>query len=235
MLALVLVATGPYKQFLPSLIDSAAEFLSVLHQPFILTDEPSAFRGCVAHKVEHAPWPAPTLQRYGMICAHAAALRTYEHVYYLDADSLFVAPVGAEILGGLVATLHPRFHSTPAAAWWCEDPASRACVPAHERGARALPPPYYAGGFQGGEARRFLSACDAMRVAIDDDLARGVVARCHDESHWNRYCLDHAPDRVLGAAYCYPQGGGAAKDLESIQPRILALLKPLDFIRMRGI
>jgi hypothetical protein len=31
---------------------------------------------------------------------------------------------------------------------------------------------------------------DALSAAIDRDLERGLVARWHDESHWNRYVLE---------------------------------------------
>jgi histo-blood group ABO system transferase len=45
----------------------------------------------------------------------------------------------------------------------------------------------------------------AMREAIDDDLRRGVVAAWHDESHWNRYLVDHPADVVLPPEYCCPE------------------------------
>lgn len=31
------------------------------------------------------------------------------------------------------------------------------------------------------------------------------MAVWHDESHWNRYCIDHKPTTILSPSYCYPE------------------------------
>ena len=42
-------------------------------------------------------------------------------------------------------------------------------------------------------------------LASDDDLAHGIIARVHDESHVNRFWASFPPARVLTAAYMYPE------------------------------
>ena len=74
----------------------------------------------------------------------------------------------------------------------------------------SAPPPrrakhYYCGGFQGGEAQAFLAAMRAMDASIADDERRGIMAWWHDESHWNRYLIDHPPTVELSHEYMCPQ------------------------------
>ena len=149
----------------------------------------------------HEPWPGPTLHRYRTLLQAAEALADCDYVYYVDVDSRFVRPVGAEILGDLVATIHYGFCDRPRKTFTYEyRAASRACVLPHE-GRR-----YYCGGFQGGRSDRYLAAMRAMDAAIADDERRGVTACWHDESHWNRYLIDHPPSVELSHEYMCPAG-----------------------------
>jgi hypothetical protein len=55
----------------------------------------------------------------------------------------------------------------------------------------------------------------------------GIVARWHDESHWNRYLIDHPPSLVLSPSYCcYPDGRSA-----EFEPRISVVLKDAALMR----
>lgn len=58
---------------------------------------------------------------------------------------------------------------------------------------------------------------------VDKDLEAGIVAQWHDESHMNRYMIDHPPSRPLSYEYCYPEPelGRHPND----NPKIIALLK----------
>ena len=133
----------------------------------------------------------------------AEELRRCDYVYYVDVDSRFVRPVGAEIFGRLAATIHYGFCDKPAREWTYEYRIdSNAYVAPRER-ARAKH--YYAGGFQGGRADQYLDAMRAMDAAITDDERRGVTAWWHDESHWNRYLIDHQPSVELSPDYMCPE------------------------------
>jgi histo-blood group ABO system transferase len=105
------------------------------------------------------------------------------------------------VLGDLAAVLHPGYAGRPPAvhAPYERRSASRAFVARH-RGEF-----YFAGAFQGGRSQEYLDAMRAMRDAIDADAARGLTACWHDESHWNRYLVDHAPAVILPSTYCCPE------------------------------
>ena len=50
-----------------------------------------------------------------------------------------------------------------------------------------------------------------MAEQIDADSTRGITAVWHDESHWNRYLVDHPPTLELSPSYCwYPDGRSSA-------------------------
>lgn len=201
-IALCLIATGKYGRFVRPLIDAAEDlFLPGHERTFVLfSDQSFEDSRIVTQHVEHIRWPGPTLYRYHYMLCQRELLLAHDYVYYLDVDMRIVRAVGDEVLGDLVATIHPGFCESPRWTFTYESRIdSRACVAPWE-GAR-----YYAGAFQGGRSRRFVAAMEHMATAIDDDARRCVTAVWHDESHWNRYCIDYPPTLSLSHEYCCPE------------------------------
>ena len=104
--------------------------------------------------------------------------------------------LGDEILGERVATLHPGYVGS--LGTYERDSRSLACVGDNEGEY------YFAGGFFGGSREEFFRIIFETSRRINDDLSRGVIAVWHDESHWNRYCIDFKPTIILSPSYCYP-------------------------------
>lgn len=111
------LATGPYRRFLPGLVESMKNYLLpgwdvTLH---VYTDEPvqvtSDFPGVVAHEIEHRPskrwWP--TLDRFHLFVSTALQISMYDNYIYVDSDTLFTDYVGTEILGPRVYVQHCGF------------------------------------------------------------------------------------------------------------------------------
>ena len=220
--ALCVIATGKYTRFLPGLLDSAAKFwfFDQDAEVFLFVDaketplgayhpRPSSPTGRRLvkrwHDAIHEPWPGPTLHRYRTMLQAEKALAEFDHIFYCDADMLFVAPVGTEICGpGLTATIHPGFAGKPRHTFTYENrPASRACVRPNEG------TEYFAGGFQGGAAAPWLEAMSKMAANIDIDTAYGITAVWQDESHWNRHLIDNPPRVTLPPLYCSPESWNA--------------------------
>lgn len=198
---LLIIATNKYSQYVQPLVESAEDWFLLSHEVtyFVFTDQPAP-PGVVRIEQPHLPWPGPTLMRYHILLARSEQLERMDYLFYVDADMRFVGPVGDEILGERVATLHPGFYQARRRAFTYETrPASRACVAPHEGHA------YYAGGFGGGTSAAYLAMAHALRDAIDEDSRRGLTAVWHDESHLNRYLIDHPPTVTLSPAYCYPE------------------------------
>lgn len=141
-------------------------------------------------------WPAATLYRYHVLLEHRRTVECFDHLFLVDADMRFEAPVGVEVLGSLVATLHPGYVGKTARLLPFErDKASAA----HATG-RA----YFCGGFVGGETDEMLGLAESIRRGVDRDEEKGIMATWHDESHLNAVLAIRPPCVVLSPAYCYP-------------------------------
>lgn len=197
---LLVVATGKYIQFVKPLIESAEKHFCKNHRVtyFVFTDQdPISLPHTVYVFQERLGWPFDTMNRYHVYYAHREIFREQDYLFASDADMLFVDEVGDEILGERVATLHPGFVKKRGTYERRSD--SRACV---QEGEGSY---YFAGGFYGGTQAAFLHILKTNIESIDDDLNREVIAIWHDESHWNRYCIDYPPTVVLSPSYCYPE------------------------------
>ncbi len=199
---LVNMATGKYTFFVPPLIQSAEKFFCRNHHVtyFVFTDgtieiPPSA--DVVTIYQGRLGWPYDTMNRYHVYDKNQALLASQDYLFACDADMLFVDDVGDEILGERVATQHPGFVGKRGS--YETNPLSRACIYDWEG------KQYFAGGFYGGTSTEFLNICRTNIKNIDDDFSRGIIAVWHDESHWNRYCIDQEPTTILNPSYCYPE------------------------------
>lgn len=142
-------------------------------------------------------WPAATLYRYHVLLENEKHLRDFDHVFLVDADMRFEAPVGHEIVRPRVATQHPGYvgiepdllpyeRFTGSAAWVGKGAGSR----------------YYCGGFVGGSSWHFWVMARKIVEWIDQDNPEYAV--WHDESYLNRFLIDHPPFQILPPSYCYP-------------------------------
>ncbi len=121
-----------------------------------------------------------------------------DYLFYLDVDALAVDIVGDEILGDMVATLHPGYYNKMVKDFPYErNPKSQACV---SRGKH-----YFAGGFNGGKTHHFLRMARSIMQMVDKDLSRGINPVWDDESCANKYWSIHPPTVILSPSYCYPE------------------------------
>ena len=220
---LCVFATGRYREFLVPMVRSAEQFFCAdFDRTFHVWSESEFCRECeypanVSHKteyvwhyIEHEPWPNITLHRYRTFLDSAGnLLETGDFSFYADVDGKFLRHVGEDILSNLVAVQHAGFVETHFAMLPYERrPDSTAYVP------RPMGYRYYGGGFQGGRTTTFLDVCKVLDDAIRVDEERGVMARAHDESHWNKYLAFHRPRRdcyanaPLDLPACYLDGEG---------------------------
>ncbi len=199
---LLVMATGKYTCFVPPLLQSAEKHFCRNHHVtyFVYTDgkiEIPSLTEVVTIYQERLGWPFDTMMRYHVYEKSHALLATQDYLFACDADMLFVDDVGDEILGERVATQHPGFVGKRGS--YETNPLSKACIYDWEG------EQYFAGGFYGGSTEEVLKIFRTNIMNIDDDYSRGLVAVWHDESHWNRYCIDHKPTTILNPSYCYPE------------------------------
>jgi len=124
-------------------------------------------------------------------------MKKMDYLFACDADMRFVGPVGSEVLSDLIGTEHPGFVGKRGT--YETRSASTACV-GEDEGER-----YFAGGFYGGARDSFFGLLEGVMKQIKLDQAADVMAIWHDESHLNRYFINHPPTLVLPPSYCYPE------------------------------
>lgn len=199
-IGLCIVATGKYDQFAQSLIDSGRRYFCKNHKItfFVFSDgNITEADDVVRVKQERLGWPYDTLKRSHIYEKHQDLFKDMDYLYAVDADMLFVSPVSDEILGDLVGTQHPAFLGKRGT--YEQNKASKAYVGKSEGKV------YFAGGFFGGKKKEFQKLIHKLNEQINSDLKQGIIAKWHDESHLNRYFIDHPPVIVLSPAYCYPE------------------------------
>ena len=144
----------------------------------------------------------------------------FDYCYYFDVDMSIVDKVGDEVLGDLVATMHPyqSFYAKGDRSY-DRNPKSLAYVKPGDEG-----PHYYAGGFNGGTTKRFLEMSEVIADRVTKDLENDVIALWHDESQMNRYLIDNPPTVSLTPSYVF-----AEEQMENpsypYEPKIVALKK----------
>lgn len=217
--ALLSIATGPvYWNYVRDMVSSARK-----HWPtatnIVFTDDFYGFAYAdVTIWTEPKGYPNETLMRYHTFLAAEKLLSKFEHIFYCDADMLWVAPPEDILYDGLVATYHPGYYG-------------RKGTPETRRESTAFcdwNTAYYCGGFQGGASVPYLEAMRTMRARIDADTKRGITAIWHDESHWNAYLAScAAPVKFLSPSYCYPEDydGRWGWQPDEFKPILLALDK----------
>jgi len=205
-IGLLVMATGRYIQFVEPLIQSARKHFTPNHQVtyFVFTDSILPNQEDVLYFYQpKLGWPFDTMQRYHTYLANKNFLLEQDYLFACDADMLFVDTVGDEILSERVATLSPGF--SPGSPYprmrgaYETNPLSTAYVSDAEGDY------YFAGGFYGGSREEFFKIIEINATHIDQDLQNGIIAEWHDESHWNRYCIDFPPTLILSPSYCYPE------------------------------
>ncbi len=224
-IGICVIATSHYRMYVRPLLRSIRRnFLPGYDVTvFLFTDgsiEPEADLRVIP--VEHSQWTGMAIRRHLLFREHANAFEGMDYLFYLDADMRVIDEVGPEILGDLMATIHPGFHDKPREKFTYERrQQSTAWVAPHE-GTR-----YFCSAFQGGKTPRFLEAVRTMAEQIDADTDNGITAVWHDESHWNRYLIDHPPTLVLPPSYCwYPDGRS-----RGFKGRIAVVLKDAALMR----
>ena len=222
-IGLILISTNKYKIFVKPLIESARNFFLNNHEvTYDLFTDSDEFNDLgddvVINKIEHLEWPMITLYRYKTFVKHKDILSTEDYLFYCDIDMRFVDNIGDEILGDLVATIHPGFlggRGTPETK-----PQSTAYIHPNDELV------YYAGGFNGGSSSNFLEMSEQIDKNIDIDSNNGIIAIWHDESHLNKFFTKNKPTTILSPSYCYPESWNL-----NYTKKLLALDKDHESIR----
>lgn len=222
-IAVCIIATNKYKQFVTPLVESIRKYFLVNHKVEIHVFADEQMDGdFIVHLIPSYGFPEATLYRYKIMTSIAYDT---DYIFYLDADMLINDYVGDEILGDIVAVRHPGYYH---GGWGSEnvDVRSLAFVPKLLRGK------YYAGGVQGGSANEYYKAMLVLDSMIDEDERNGVMAEFHDESHWNKYLIGKKIHE-LDCSFCMCQAWSKRvyHKIHMMPAKILAMEKDFEYFR----
>ncbi|XP_012726192.2 globoside alpha-1,3-N-acetylgalactosaminyltransferase 1 [Fundulus heteroclitus] len=209
---LLVLVVGTYARFVRPFLSSAeTHFLpgqAVTY--YILTDNPRTLDpplelgpGRQMRLLPAAEMPGWDRLAHRRMVLFAEAIRELignevDYVFCADVDQVFVAPVGEEILGDLVATLHPEFFDMPRNRLPYEDQEDSAACVEEDEGDH-----YYTSEFYGGTVSQMRRLARDCSLLILQDVANQVTARALEESYLNRYLIDHRPTCVLSPEYSW--------------------------------
>lgn len=186
-IGLIIIATQKYTSFLPNLLGDVKKHFLKNHDVEVFVFSDQEISNVTWIKCEHKPWPWMTLGRYSLF----SDLPKKDYYYYIDADMRIMNDIGDEIITDRLATEHFGFkggkgtHET--------NPRSLAYIDEKEDYV------YCWGAFQGGA--KFLEDAKQLNSFIMKDFENNIIAKWHDESHWNRYLINNPPTVRLPYTY----------------------------------
>ncbi|XP_061688446.1 globoside alpha-1,3-N-acetylgalactosaminyltransferase 1-like isoform X1 [Syngnathoides biaculeatus] len=128
--------------------------------------------------------------------------REVEYIFCADIDQEFMAPVEEEILGDLVATLHPELYGKPRKALPYENDENSSAYVKENEGDY-----YYTSELYGGLVHNVYRMALGCSFLILKDQANGITASGREESYLNRYLITHRPTCVLSPEYSWWDSG----------------------------
>lgn len=160
------------------------------------------------HKIyqEDLGWPDNTLKRFHVFLKHEKELLNMNYLFFFNANLLVLENITKEEFlpinnQNLVATLHPGFYNKNREKFTYENNKKSTAYIAKEKGVY-----YFAGGLNGGKTIEFLNAMKNMKENTDIDIEKKIIAKWHDESHWNKYLIGQNDIKILGPEYLCPEG-----------------------------
>lgn len=214
-IGILYICTGKYDIFWKEFYLSSEQYFMQSNnytiQYYVFTDSKHLFdeeNNPNIHKIEQTNlgWPNNTLKRFDIFLRIKKQLiKETDYLYFFNANLLFKKAVNEEFLppkdgNGLVGTLHPGFFNKTASEFTYERSSESTAYIAQNEGVH-----YYAGGLSGGRTKEYLILCETLKKQVECDEEKQIIAIWHDESHINKYFLNHPP-YTLSPAYLYPEG-----------------------------
>ncbi|XP_015215537.2 globoside alpha-1,3-N-acetylgalactosaminyltransferase 1-like [Lepisosteus oculatus] len=208
---LVVFVVGKYSHYLQRFVTSAERYFLEGHVVtyYILTDNlrgvtPLSLRAGRELKAfyiaERPDWVHLSKTRMSLLGSAIKELIRHDvdYVFCADVDQEFINPVGAEILGDLVATFHPQYYNRPLYTFPYEKREdSKAFVDDSEGDY------YYTSEFFGGLRAEVYQLALVCSRFILQDMEKSFHAFQFEESYLNRYLINSRPTRVLSPEYSW--------------------------------
>ncbi|NXB98615.1 BGAT transferase, partial [Orthonyx spaldingii] len=200
-----------YIQFIEGFMRSANKYFLAGHQVnfYLFTDNPEKVSHLqmapenhlfVIPVQNHSSWQDISTSRMDIISSYIHSQFQYEvdYLYSMDIDVQLLAHVGVEIIDALVGTISSwQFtpHHENKAHEAEQSPETQAAIPEGQWDF------HYTASFYGGSVSEVYKLTRACFKGVMEDRENGIEARWRDESHLNKYLLQHKPTRLLSPEY----------------------------------
>ncbi|XP_063795790.1 histo-blood group ABO system transferase 2-like [Pseudophryne corroboree] len=210
-IGLFVFAVKKYIRFLLPFLESAEQFFMVGHKVtyYVFTDKVNDVvkpklatdRILQLHEVTaDQRWQDVSMRRMEALTLFTKEQMQKEIDYLIcaDVDMVFNDHMGVEILGDLVATLHPGFFLSERESFTYERrPISAAYIPDSQGDF------YYMAALYGGKVEEIYKLSLACQKGITEDKKKSIEAVWQEESHLNRYLVYNKPTKVLSPEYLW--------------------------------
>lgn len=220
-IAILYICTGRYSVFWNGFFASCEQYFipNYEKQYFVFTDRQIIHsKHPRVHRIEQTQlgWPDITLKRFHIFSTIIEDLQHFDFIFFFNANTFFCKTIEAAALPddecSLIFLQHSGFYNKSVRKFPYErNRLSQAYIPMGEGR------DYVSGCLNGGTKDAYLALIEANKLTVDKDLASGIVARWHDESHLNKY--------ALGKAYKLWHPGFATPDGRNLPfPRMIRLV-----------
>lgn len=203
-IAILYICTGKYDIFWKDFYLSSEKYFFKNEQKhyFVFTDSNNIYdsdsENVEVIYQENLSWPGNTLFRFKMFKRIEEKLKNYDYIFFLNGNALFLQAVDKEILpedDRIIVVQHPGFFDKKREEFtYDNNPKSLAYIAPNEGEV------YVCGGFNGGTSSAYLEMINELNDNIDKDYENNIIALWHDESHINKYILNHKY-KLLPASY----------------------------------
>jgi hypothetical protein len=229
--AICFIGTGKYLNFLPQYYKNIEKyFLPNYKKTFLvftdgeLNDAPE---NVISYHQEHLEWPYVTLKRFEIIQKAKKEIEKCDWFVFLDADTLVVKEIHED-----------EFFDFTKSFFGVHHPCHFLKMPPHDEfpGAFEINPLsrssitkkddysiYYQGCLWGGKVPEVLKLIEELDIRTKEDLDNNVIAVWHDESHLNKFFVEHKENvHTLGPEFAYPE---VFESYCNFEPKIVHLMK----------
>lgn len=220
-IAILCIATGPYSVFWEKFFQTFERNFLVNTQKhyYVFSDDENILNlknpRVHAKYLNPEPWPLATLLKYHHFLTIAEELENYDYLYQTNINMECIHKVKEEDFlpedesHPLIFTQHFGYCNKKKYYYpYDRNKKSLAYIP-YNKGEM-----YVYGAMNGGKTLFYLKFMKELDDRILQDLARGIIAQWHDESHVNHYVATHNDYRILSAAFCYPEDTEASFEIK---------------------
>lgn len=203
------ISTNNYRYFTEDFLQSFQSlFLPNINKDFfIFTDyiDNPIYNNYNANPIyiNHEKWPLITLKRYHAIDNISNSISEKDLCIFADIDLKVISKIDKLEIGTFFGVLHPGnylINNTDSLETNEESLAfvSKSDIPDGYK--------YIQGCLWGGIGQDFVDMIRTLKENTEKDFINGIVAKWHDESHLNKFCINNFTKfKFLSSSYAYPE------------------------------